>query len=449
MKPNDTLLLEEIAWENVREEVHKVNPFLTELIDEFCTHSQLPLYRGRYPFGATIVKDGIFYLPTSKGTVLPLNDDSIPQSMQENVGYNNGIPLGIVLRNSAELFMCPKARTIPFSIMQPGKLFGLWRALSSSLSYLAPQVWHMVAGARNIFFLPRITDTPSYKKLARARGIKQPMPRNLLDQWPMLTQLASHPNFSHKWYTDMLFFPFSWLNIKDGARLNSLPFHHYLLQEAWKSAEHWRNKVIYDFIWDSFIKEIINEHNIKASPHLIDIVKHLILVGLGALPGFSPALDNQSAPIDGFKEDLVSIYDLKKFAPTIMVPHHFSLEEDKPVYVSLQLPTYFESAPRPRTPNSVMEELREIRMLINAFHYAVTEGTLKTVVGQPISEFFSKVNYEFFHSEHDPDQTIKHSKLMVAEDESLIKCSLNYGQRTFSEISPFVRGCIRISLKKN
>lgn len=437
--------IKEVKWKDVKEAVAKVNPKFAAVINNMSLSNDFSLYLVRYPFGSLIVKSGVFYVPNEKGQIVPISDPSISDKFRKALNYNNGIPMGVILKKSAELFMQTKEHTIPFGMMKEGKIFALWRILNPSMSYLAPQIWNISSGARDIFFLPKITDTASYKKLAKARNIKYPMPRNLLEQAAILTHLANHKEFSSEWNTEMLFFPNIWLKYQDDD--NWIRFHHFLLQEAWENSEHWRNKVVYDFIWDSFVKEI-TEKNIRIAPHRIDIVKHLIMVGLGVLPGFCPAIDNEAAPVGSLQDEFIDIYDLKRFSPTIMVPHHFSPNEKRPVYWSLQFPTHFESNPKPYTSNSIIEALREIKILLEEFIQAVNEGKLEGLTGTPIPDFFKLIRYDFFHSDLVPNHEdgIRHSKEMVDGDKSLIKCAKKYGHRTFSEISPFVRGCVRISV---
>lgn len=440
--------LEEVEWSQVRSAVKKVNPEIAEKIDALGTGKDFTLYRARYPFGSTILNKSTLYVP-HEGKLVSLQDDSIPEKLKEDLQYGTDIatnmPLGLCINNTAELYMEQEDRVIPFSFFTPGKIFGLWSSLDLSNSFVGPRVWSITAGARSIFLLPKITDTPSYKKLCKSRGLKKPVPRNLLDHGPILADMANHSEFSEPWHTEILFFPKKWLEKQTGEAWSE--FYLHIHESAWKKSEYWRNKVVYDYMWDSFVRDFAKK-NIKISPYIVDIVEHLMMVGLGVLPGFKPAVSNCEGPIESLQKDFIDEYRLRYFAPTIMVPAHLSEGSDDYIYWSMQIVNYFESFPKPRTPNSIISDLREVINLLDLFVEAVLNGKIPEVVGTPFHEFLSKINFDFFHSDVIPDDDIiRHSKNMPKEDKRLIKCSRSFGKRTFSEVSPFVRGCVRISFK--
>ncbi len=435
--------LEKVKWREIKKEVRQAKPEFADVIDEFNPPNDLPLYKARYPFGSTIIKAGKFHLPF-QNHLLPIDDPRIPEELRAQLGYNAGsIPMGIVLNHTAELFMHPENRIIPFGVMRKGKIFALTRALSHLISYTIPKVWHMTAGSRCVFMLPKITDSFLYKKLCRTRGVKLPIPRSLLEHGPIMTQISQHKDFNSPWYAELLFFPASWLTPRKDK--GWITFHHYLYEDVWESHEYWQNKVVYDYIWDSFIKEL-SEQKSRINPHIIDIVKHLIMVGLGVLPGFCPAVDDEQAPIETLKHDFINCYELERFTPTIMVPKHFSQKDKRPVYWSLQLPSYLASSPKPRTPNSILTDLREVYGLLNDFYSAILEGKLEAIIDTPLHYLVKNVRYDFFHSEPDPEGIVRPCKEIPEEDDTFLKSPTKLARRSFSEISPFTRGCVRISM---
>lgn len=440
--------LEEVSWREVRDAVIKVNPAIAEKIDALKLGKDLTLYKARYPFGCMILNRSTFYIPHA-GRLLSLHDSAIPQKLKEALTYGQEIaasmPLGLCLNNTAELYMQQEERVIPFSFFTPGKIFGLWSSLSKSVAYPAPRVWYITAGARSIFLLPKITDTPSYKKLSKARALKRPVPRSLTEHGYILADMTRHAEFPSPWYTEILFFPRKWLEKHNGEAWAR--FHLFIHEEAWEKAEYWRNKVVYDYMWDSFVRDFARK-NLRISPYIVDIVEHLMAIGLGVLPGFCPATDDQAGPIAAFQQDFISQYGLRYFSPVIMVPTHFNPEKNEYVYWSMQLATYFESFPKPRTPNSIISDLREVINLLHQFQQAVLEGKIPEVIGTPFYEFLKKVRFDFFHSDIEADDNIRHSSEMPKEDKRLVECSKNFGKRSFSEVSPFVRGCVRIGYVK-
>lgn len=439
--------LKEVRWKDVREAVAKVNPGFAAVIDGLKLNDKCRLYKARYPFGSTIIKEGVFYCPTDNGTLVPIEDSQISTHIRDDLTYTRGIPSGIVLNHSVELFMKSEQRVIPFHEMFPGKIFALWRTLDPDplSSYHAGGEWHMVSGARDIFMLPKITDKVCYKKLCRFYNIKHPLPQHLLDHQTLFSQMAQNKNFPSQWHTELLFFSAEWLkkhNTEQWVR-----FRNFLLETAWNTTQFWRNKFIFDFMWDSFVIELSKKNN-TVKPYIVDIVKHLIMIALGVLPGLAPALDDTCAPIHQLQEDFINIYGLKNFSPIIIAPYYFNPNDknSRPVYWSLQLPNYFRSMPKPKTESSIMEDKRDIKNLLELFLTAAKNGKIKGITNTPIEKFITTIQFDYFHSDSDPEGHIRLATEIPKEDNSFnsFKRKQNKG---FSQISPFVRGCIRISHK--
>jgi hypothetical protein len=430
-----------VSWNEVRDQVRKINPELCKIIDGIDTKDKYPLYKVRYPFGSNIIDSGIFHYPSDDGNLAPLLSNQVPSHIRTQLGYNGGgIPMGLILNRSVELFLQTEERVIPFSVKQPGDLCSLWAALNQTRSYVWPHVWNMTAGARSLFVLPKITDNIRYKKLCRARGIRMAIPRTLNMHWSLLSKMSQHSDYSKPWFTEILFFSENWL--KNRPDEGWLKFHHYLHQEGWSKTEYWRNKIVYDHIWDIFVRDLTKQ-DLKASSYVIEMVKHVIMVGLGIVPGFCPAINDNEAPFEKFQEDLIDIYGLKNFSPAIMVPHHYSAEEKRPVYWSLHTQSHFETTIKAKTFTSTLSILKEISDLIDQFKQSILKHTNKLAVDSPLEELIKRTQLDFFHSEIDEDGQIRQSLEMPKEDKNLIQNIKKFGKRTFSDVSPFVRGCIR------
>lgn len=432
--------LEEVKWRDAREAVKKVNPALARVIDKIDPSDKLPLCRARYPFGSKIIEKGMVFLPPKNGQQQPL--ETFP--FAADFGYTMGIPTGIVLNNTVEIFLTPRERIIPFSLMPGGSIFSLWRALDPDLqfSYHAREPWNMTAGARSLFMLPKITQKIAYKKLSKARGLKLPMPHSLAEHSKLFTHMSCHSDFPDNWQAELLFFSAPWFERRKNKAW--LRFRHFLLEDAWKRSQFWRNKMIFDFMWDSFVEEIAEE-KIKAEPYIFDMVKHLIMVGLGVLPGFAPAIDDKAGPISALKDDFIQHYGLKYFAPTIMIPHYLSRLDKRPVYWSLKFPACFNSTPEPHTKNSTLDDLAIIKHIMDVFLNAAAKNKIKGIAGTPLEPWVNDIRLDYFHSDLSQANEIRQCKEMAQEDANLLAVPKKYGERKFSEISPFVRGCVRLS----
>jgi hypothetical protein len=446
VKKIDYPSLEVVQWSDVREAVHKVNPALAKIMDSIKHVDELVLYKAKYAFGMDILRDSKFYVPHN-GVLSPIDHPLLPRSIKQDLDYSqfpHRVPLGMVLNHSIELDLRSEDRINPFSLYTKGQLFGLWGALSLSPAVgFEAKVWDITAGGRCVFLLPKIQDAPSYKKLCKKRNVKRTMPRTLLDQGPMLAQMAQHKNFTTPWTVDLLFFSKNFLERNDDVGIKDLRL--FLYEVTWDGTDYWRNNIVYDLIWDIFVKDLTARH-IKVMPYIVDMVRHIIATGLGVIPGFSPAIDDEVGPMESLKADFVDIYGLKRFAPTIMIPKYLSLTDGRPVYWSLQLPSYFESTPKPKRESSIVDDLKSIKSLLEKFREAVLNGKIPIVVGTHFYDFLNKVEFDFFHSDGDIDEGIRSNSEMPKEDKTLIQCAKTFGRREFSEISPFTRGCVRIIL---
>lgn len=443
IKKIDYPSLEKVKWSDVREAVHKVNPTLAKIMDSIQHVDELGLYKAKYAFGMDILRDSKFYVPHN-GMILPIDHSLIPDSVKQDLDYSKySVPLGMVLNHSAESNIHSEDRINPFVLFTKGQLFGLWGTLSPTL-FSVTKNWSITAGARCVFLLPRIQDAPSYKKLCKKRGVQRTMPVTLLGQGPMLAQMAQHVDFTTSWAAELLFFSKGCLEKRDDVGIKDLRI--YLYEAAWKSSDYWRSRMIYDLIWDTFVKDLSAQH-IKVMPHIVDIVRHIIAIGLGVTPGFSPAIDDEIGPIESLKADFIEIYGLKNFAPTIMVPKHFSAMDGRAVYWSLQLPNYFESAPKlNKRGTSIADDLRGVKTLFENFREVVLSSKMSVIVDTPFYDFIKRAQINFFHRGSDVGEGIRPNSDMPKEDKDLISCAKKFGRRGFSEISPFARGCIRITV---
>ena len=67
-----TRVIRKFIWKEIRDKVAKVNAALANIIDQIDPDSRFPLYSVRYPYGSIIVEEGVFYLPTPEGKIVPI-----------------------------------------------------------------------------------------------------------------------------------------------------------------------------------------------------------------------------------------------------------------------------------------------------------------------------------------------------------------------------------------
>lgn len=422
--------VEELIWDEVRSDVKKANPILADLIDKFDPSNQYTFLKVRYLFGDRILNQGLTHLPLKSGGTVPLIHSKVPEILREKLGHRM-VPMGVLLSKSIEVFYETDERVMPSKLFGVGSLIGLWEAFDPPPTEFLRSIWNLSAGARSTFMLPSISETGSHAKLRRDFGVTAYPPKSLLNHCNVFIELCRSAAGSCNWFCDVLFFTDKWLeDPKDN--LGFLQLHHYWLQQAWKQSINGRNQMSYDVAWEVFSKEV-TRRNWKPRAHVINIIKHLLSIGEGIYPGFMPtAEDETAAPVKFLQDCYIHSYQLKDYAPIIIVPHHLR-ELDVPVYYSLSMPTQLEHAPKVKKSSTIISDIRELKMLMNVLINSMSD---------------SYDHYDFFHNEEDQFGEIQPVGNMPITDPRLMMYPVPYGERRFPDNSAFLRGCIKISKVK-
>lgn len=445
MKEYDGFALTALTWDEARESAKKVNPEFVAMIDELKPDDSCKLYHVKYPYGAQFLQSGEFFLPADNGELVPFVDERIPADVKADLSYNlNTNPVSMVLHNSIEMYMTLEDRIIPFSISGPGSIFGLWRVLDrpdhDRLSHASVFMWDMTAGARSIFMLPKISEALAHNKLKQAMRISIDKPRDLLDHWKVFKEIATQPDFPEPWHVEMLFFSKQWFERMFEA--GWIKLHQYFLDKTWRGTEFWRNQ----FVWNLTFTRIQSMRKIKASSYIADIVKHALAVGTGAVPGFQPALDSSLAPINGLQQAYLDHYELKHYAPIIMVPHLFSAERSGPVYYSLQFPTALELSPKTSGRSSAISDLYDVRSLVNKYLAQIQHESLN-IEATPLFELSRAIEFDYYHSNVELYEGMKTSEQLINDDPAFAQIMEKFPGREFPKNSAFVKGVISVHRK--
>jgi hypothetical protein len=297
----------------------------------------------------------------------------------------------------------------------------------------------MTAGARSLFLLPKISESASHNQLKKAFHLKTEKPTNLLDHWKIFKEITNHPAFGEKWETELLFFSREWFETLNDK--SWLTFKSYLLGYAWNNSEFWRNQ----YTWDAIFSLIAKRKNMKPNPYHVDIVKHLFALGVGAVPGFQPAIDNSVAPISRLQDIYLNDYKLKNYAPIIMQPGFFSLKKaSSPVYYSLQHHTSIEFSPKPSNRNSAITDLGGVSYLLEKYLAEIKAGNLN-ISATPLSILAEHGKFDFFHNNISSYETIMEAANISMEDSRFDNSWRGKENKIFPKNSSFFNGCIRIS----
>jgi len=436
-----------LYWEDIRKEVAKINPTFAKIVDNLSPTKKFPIYKVKYPFGARIAHEGQLYLPTTKGNVAPINSPDIPSKFKQTL-QRRELPIAMVLKNNAEIFYEMPDRTISWILMAPGQFWGLWGQYDPPNANYFKWIWNLISGARTLYLLPKTTNIMGHKALKKKYSISTHLPKDYPDQWKTFVTIANSQNFETEWHNEWLFFPDIWFETalqNKNQNKNWQEFYNFLLQESWSDSHFWRNKSIFDLIWENLVHEVM-EKNIKPNLYLACIVKQLVITGIGALPALTMATDDSCAPIKELQQAYTETYKLREYAPIFMCPHNFSPLDKFPSYYSLQYPNLFETVPIIQTLPSVLSSIPEICSLINTFKSRTVRH--HSVKDTPIDAFCRHVSLDFFHNKEEKINNILPTSKLPSGDSRLSRYLQKHKNKTFPASSNLINGCVRFENNK-
>ena len=435
---------EELSWKNVSKQVHRVNSELATIIDQLDLNNQYTLYKISYPFGAMIFDTAMLNLPNSSNELVPLIHHTIPNNVKENLTYRS-IPIGMSLSNNLEVHSSIENRIIPLTIMSEGTPFGVWESLDPSYSYFVKLAWNISSGARSIFMLPKIQEISGYQRIQNELGVTLNKPKRLQDQWQVFKTIAESEAFPTAWHTEVLFFSKAWFNKLTETKIDPAWSNliNYLYKTAWKQSMFWRFSSAFNLMWQQFAT-IVKSKSIRCGSYQLETLKHLVTMGVGALPCFGAEYNNSAGPLRELQKIFIDIYGLN-YIPTIMSPHHFTVKPNTFGYYSLNEPTLIESVPKNREVSNVMQVTREIKQLFEQFKEEVIKSNLK-IDNTPTYDLINKVSFDFIHTLYDPVSNLLASSKLPEQDHDLTFIEKNNKYLKFSGNSNFMRGCIRLSI---
>lgn len=159
-------------------------------------------------------------------------------------------------------------------------------------------------------------------------------------------------------------------------------------------------------------------------------------------------MNSRLAPIESIQKVYLESYGLKKYAPIIFHPIHFSpFKKSDAVYYSLAYPTTLEFSPKSRKISSTLNDLSELKHILHIFLDEVRSGRLnieETVMGK----LANRINFDFFHNKNDKHGEIKSTNEIFKGDPLLLQGLNLYKKRKFPDCGTFIRGCIRLTYKE-
>lgn len=436
-------------WNNIRTRVSKVAPEFAALIDELEPNKTFPVYLAYFPYGALKGDTISPFIPDIDGGFYRLSDLNAPKDVIQHLGYGkNSSPLGLLLDKKLEYFIDSKdlGITIPWVVASPGKFFPLARVLPnrSKRVYAPNGLLSVSSGVRSTFMLPNIGCQVNHSNLQCDFNIQLPPPKTLYDHWYVFKELINNPTINSDWRSCILYFSEKWLDKIQNDK-QWLAVKTYLYEHAWDVFEFDTNRIYYDLAYSL----IQNKRNLRPNPYLVDTARHLFTTALGAAPGYVPAIDSESMPVEILRDIFINSYGLKKYYPTIMQAAHFDYENDPNfIYYSLQNPSTYISSPKSRKASSTIVEMRELKHIMQIF---IDELSQK---GHPCSDtvihdIACNIEFNYFHNKADRHKMITPSAEIAAMDPRINSMDEQYKlpASQFAADAPFVRGCISMRKK--
>lgn len=422
--------IQKVTWADVKNYVYRLNKKLAKICDQISPSSKHTLFRIKYPYGTKIVDTGTFNIP-SNGKIIPLTE--IDKEIRDKLNYCQ-IPLSLILHNSNEVFVESSDRVIPLNFFKEGDLFGIFETAGSLAGTHLNSIWSVTAGARSVFMIPKISDKNGHGRIKKEFGIFTEAPTNFFYQWETFKEIANKSDV--QWYNEILVFTKSWFDIEPKNN-DWLKFHQYIFRTNWKQSKLLMDSIKFGLSWSSF-SEIISKKCLKPRPYIVDTVKHLVSIANGSGVAFVPAVNESALPVSIIQDIYINIYKLKTHIPTIMQPHKLD-EHNQHIYYSLAYPTTLETSPFTRNAPSIIDDEREIRLLIYILLNAVNNKNSSKLIS-------SNINYQFFHVDQDKYGELITSNNIQNDDQRFNYCALNEPvSRSFCANSIFFRGCIRVS----
>ncbi|NNM59524.1 MAG: hypothetical protein HKM04_06865 [Legionellales bacterium] len=433
------LNIEEINLTTFCSAIESINPELVSILKEWNPPASYKIYKARYYYGTNILDQGKLQLPLKNGTTVDFDHVSVPKTLQNDLSYSS-FPIGLILNNTAEVFVELESRIISLALFEAGIPLGLMETLEDEQSFCFRDVWTVSAGARTAFMLPKISDKTHHLRLQREFNCETSAPQTPLEHVPVFVDLMRKTSEYKDWFVEVLFFTTPWLK-KDISNPHWVKFYYYLHRYLVKYSGFMRNKATFDLLWDYF-NQALSKKKKRVVPHIFEKMKTLIIGSLGATPLFSVAYDNLRGPIQHIQKIYREVYEIS-YAPTIMVPTHFSIKNNIPAYFSLKHHSTFEVNPKNKSQDSLITDLAQLNSVTAYFLELVEQGKLKleTTI---ISDILNSVEFNFYHCGAGEYRNISDT-ILLPETDSGLRAQLGSAELLeFPYTNSFLRSCVQL-----
>lgn len=268
------------CWSEVKHDVKVLNPDFYEHLNAVSPSDDLRLLLVKYPYGFQISDDKGFYLP--KGY-----EDYI-----ERPGRDKSPPLTFVLDKEIEYYYDTAHSHVPWKICSPGDFFPI--AANTELDGLGTfkpkSIFSATSGIKDINLLSLHGNTNDYYNLRLKYKIPAHIsPSNPTQHFDIFKHIIMQEKI--KWHSTVLVFAKEW---KDEIANNNnwWPFQRYMFEHTIKSTQSYKSITFLD----QAIHDITRTMGFKSKPYVHEVIKQLLLIASGEMPGFKPVSSNNGFP---------------------------------------------------------------------------------------------------------------------------------------------------------
>jgi hypothetical protein len=303
-----------VDWQDIKHKIRPINLKLFDIIEEISP--KLPIKLVKYPYGMKISDPDLYYVPTGSGLDAFNASDypyflSLDKNLESYIEYGDAIVPGQVYTPGTFFPVNQEMSKYPKFNTRPGSLFSL------------------MAGLRNISMMPLNQKNDSYYDLVRKFNIDARLsPGNIRDHQEILASIIKEHDTN--WHASILIFDEEWKkNIQTNKKW--FPLYQYILEQSIRINSAKRNI----FYLDYMLFDITKKLRLRIKPFTINAIKQLLLIAIGDIPGFRPAMDDSGAPIKIITETFNTEYEPLN-TPIIIEPHTYNPAEPVgPLYHSL------------------------------------------------------------------------------------------------------------------
>lgn len=442
--PLNSTTLKILPWKEVRSKAISLNPSICGEIDNIEGVENFRVIVATYPFGAPIIRKGLFYLNID-GDFVNYKNSAIPHEIRDLLDYTwLGIPFGMVLHNTFESHVDIPSHTVPLRLLQAGNTFSLLTIFEEKgASYHIVGAQSATAGCRSLITLPSIAHLQYSARLSKKFHLPSVIcPKELSDQWELFKTLSEAKSFRSQWECELMFFSKDFVFALEKEH----KLRRVLLDYVWEGSAFNRNYQFYDLVFSIFTEDSLSLA-IRNSAPVIETVKHILKVALRQAPAYTPCVSEMGGPVSGFMKAVIEVYRIRYYWPLFMQLGFY--DGLKPIYYSLQKHTFLHSIPQKNASNNkTILELKEIKEIIGLFKQKVLEQQLPiSLKGTALYKMLKDVEFDYFHPHADGDGIINNIGQLASEDKRFLKLTDKFASEKeldFPEKSIFFNGCIRV-----